>query len=79
VVLYGDVTEPADENTPSAPISPYGISKWAGEQYLQFFVREHGITGVAMRYNVYGRGRIRTAKPASPPFLQKMLVGGPRR
>ena len=54
-VLYGDVTEPADENTPSGPISPYGISKWAGEQYLQFFVRERGITGVAMRYaNVYG-------------------------
>ena len=54
-VLYGDVTEPAGEDHPAAPISPYGISKWVGEQYLQFFVREHGIQGVAMRYsNVYG-------------------------
>ena len=34
---------------------PYGISKWAGEQYLQFFVREHGLQAVALRYsNVYG-------------------------
>src|SRR5690606_11720800 len=41
--------------TPAAPISPYGISKWVGEQYLQFYVREHGITAVALRYsNVYG-------------------------
>jgi UDP-glucose 4-epimerase len=54
-VLYGDVTEPAGEDHPSAPISPYGISKWVGEQYLQFFVREHDVTAVALRYsNVYG-------------------------
>lgn len=54
-VLYGDVTQPAPENTPAAPISPYGISKWVGEQYLQFFAREHGLSAVALRYsNVYG-------------------------
>ncbi|MBI3864420.1 MAG: NAD-dependent epimerase/dehydratase family protein [Planctomycetia bacterium] len=54
-VLYGDVHEPAPETTPSNPISPYGISKWCGEQYLQFFAREHGLRAVALRYsNVYG-------------------------
>lgn len=54
-VLYGDVTEPAGENTPPNPISPYGISKWAGERYLEFFTREHGMNTVALRYsNVYG-------------------------
>ena len=54
-VLYGDVYEPVDEGTPSRPISPYGISKWAGEQYLAFFSREHGLDTVALRYsNVYG-------------------------
>ena len=54
-VLYGEATVPAAENTPAAPISPYGISKWVGEQYLQFFVREHGLQAVSLRYsNVYG-------------------------
>jgi UDP-glucose 4-epimerase len=54
-VLYGDVFEPAPETAPCQPISPYGISKWASEQYLQFFTREHGIKTVALRYsNVYG-------------------------
>jgi len=54
-VLYGNVAEPADEQTPSNPISPYGISKWAGEKYLEFFSREHNIETVALRYsNVYG-------------------------
>jgi UDP-glucose 4-epimerase len=54
-VLYGEASEPAAEATPAAPISPYGISKWAGEQYLQFFVREHGLQAVSLRYsNVYG-------------------------
>jgi UDP-glucose 4-epimerase len=54
-VLYGDVAKPAPEDTPASPISPYGISKWVGERYLEFYVREHGITAVALRYsNVYG-------------------------
>jgi UDP-glucose 4-epimerase len=54
-VLYGDVDSPATETAPCAPISPYGISKWAGEKYLEFFAREHGLGAVALRYsNVYG-------------------------
>jgi len=54
-VLYGDVTEPAPETTPANPISPYGITKWVGEKYLEFYAREHGLAAVALRYsNVYG-------------------------
>ncbi len=54
-VLYGDVNTPAPETCPANPISPYGISKWAGEAYLRFFTREHGLPTVALRYsNVYG-------------------------
>lgn len=34
-VLYGDVYEPAAEDRPLAPVSPYGISKLAGENYLR--------------------------------------------
>lgn len=54
-VLYGDVFEPAPEEHPANPVSPYGISKWVGEQYLKFYTREHGLQTVALRYaNVYG-------------------------
>ncbi|MEZ6064712.1 MAG: NAD-dependent epimerase/dehydratase family protein [Planctomycetaceae bacterium] len=53
--LYGDVYTPATEAAAAAPISPYGITKWVGEQYLQFFAKMHGLQSVALRYaNVYG-------------------------
>lgn len=54
-VLYGEVAEPASESFPKRPVSPYGISKWVGEQYLEFYARERKMQGVALRYsNVYG-------------------------
>ena len=75
-VLYGDVFEPADESHPSAPISPYGISKWVGEQYLNFYTREHGLNGVALRYaNVYGpRQNPHGEAGVVAIFSQKMLA-----
>ena len=76
-VLYGDVFEPAPETTPSNPVSPYGISKWASEQYLQFFTREHGLKTVALRYsNVYGpRQNPHGEAGVVAIFAQKMLAG----
>ena len=76
-VLYGDVFEPAPETTPSNPVSPYGISKYAGELYLQFFAREHGIRTVALRYsNVYGpRQNPHGEAGVVAIFAQKMLAG----
>ena len=54
-VLYGDVSTPAPETAPANPISPYGITKWVGERYLDFYAREHGLSSIALRYsNVYG-------------------------
>ena len=76
-VLYGDVYEPAPETTPSNPVSPYGISKWAGELYLEFFAREHGIRTVALRYsNVYGpRQNPHGEAGVVAIFAQNMLAG----
>jgi UDP-glucose 4-epimerase len=76
-VLYGDVTEPAGETAPCDPVSPYGISKWASEQYLRFFTREHKLKTVALRYaNVYGpRQNPHGEAGVVAIFAKKMLAG----
>jgi UDP-glucose 4-epimerase len=76
-VLYGDVTSPAPEETPANPISPYGIAKWVGERYLQFYTREHGFRCTALRYaNVYGpRQNPHGEAGVVAIFCTKMLLG----
>jgi UDP-glucose 4-epimerase len=78
-VLYGDVDKPAPENAPCSPVSPYGISKWAGEKYLEFFANEHGLSAVALRYsNVYGpRQSPHGEAGVVAIFCRKMLAGEP--
>lgn len=55
-VVYGDpAVLPTPEPTANLPISPYGVSKLAGEHYLRVLGALHGFEGVALRYsNVYG-------------------------
>jgi UDP-glucose 4-epimerase len=55
-VVYGDeVVRPTLETAAKAPASPYGVSKLAGELYLSYYARVHGLEYVALRYgNVYG-------------------------
>lgn len=55
-VVYGDpAVIPTPEPTANLPISPYGVSKLAGEHYLRVLGALHGFEGVALRYaNVYG-------------------------
>jgi UDP-glucose 4-epimerase len=46
---------PMDEEHPQRPESPYGITKMAGEHYLNYFALDHGVQYTALRYgNVYG-------------------------
>jgi UDP-glucose 4-epimerase len=53
--IYGECEEPARESAPRLPISPYGTSKLAGEEYLAVERRLYGAAHVALRYgNVYG-------------------------
>src|SRR6478672_2624605 len=52
---YGECTAPADEQTPFLPLSPYGIAKKCGEEYLAGWNRIHGSSHVSLRFaNVYG-------------------------
>ncbi len=55
-VVYGEPeVYPTPENAPKRPVSPYGVSKLAGEHYLDSYRKVHGLDYVALRYsNVYG-------------------------
>jgi len=54
--IYGEQREfPAPEDHPQYPVSPYGVSKLAGERYLHYYHAQYGLSYRALRYaNVYG-------------------------
>jgi UDP-glucose 4-epimerase len=54
--IYGDTeVMPTPETHPPQPISPYGIHKFLGEQYLRFYADQYGLNYTVLRYaNVYG-------------------------
>jgi len=54
--IYGEQVEfPAPEDHPPYPLSPYGVSKLAGERYLHYYYAQYGLSYAALRYaNVYG-------------------------
>jgi UDP-glucose 4-epimerase len=52
---YGECPEPATEEGPFLPLSPYGIAKKCGEEYLAGWNRIHGTAHVSLRFgNVFG-------------------------
>jgi len=52
---YGECPVPATEESPFLPLSPYGIAKKCGEEYLAGWNRIHGTSHVSLRFaNVYG-------------------------
>jgi UDP-glucose 4-epimerase len=53
--IYGECERPAREDDVRLPLSPYGTSKLAGEEYLATWNRLHGMGNVSLRFaNVYG-------------------------
>ncbi|HMU54756.1 MAG TPA: GDP-mannose 4,6-dehydratase [Nitrospira sp.] len=54
--IYGEQDVfPATESHATRPLSPYGLSKLCGEQYLSYYERVGGVQVVNLRYaNVYG-------------------------
>jgi len=54
--VYGDLKKlPKSENQPIGPISPYALSKYAGERYCQIFYKIYNLPTICLRYfNVFG-------------------------
>jgi nucleoside-diphosphate-sugar epimerase len=78
---YGDVDgEYKVETMTPRPLSPYGVSKLAGEYYCQAFTHVYGLETVALRYfNVFGARQDETSQYAAviPRFIAALLRGEP--
>jgi nucleoside-diphosphate-sugar epimerase len=77
--VYGNIpTLPKTEEMKPAPLSPYAVSKLAGEHYCQVFYQVYGLETVALRYfNVFGPRQDPTSQYAAvvPKFVTAILRG----
>ncbi|PYO02264.1 MAG: LPS biosynthesis protein WbpP [Candidatus Rokuibacteriota bacterium] len=77
--VYGERPDlPKRETQVPAPISPYGVSKLAGEQYAAVWTRLYGVETVGLRYfNVFGPRQDPASEYAAviPRFILGALEG----
>jgi len=77
--VYGESPAlPKSEETPPNPLSPYAVSKLAGEQYCRVFYHLFGLETVCLRFfNVFGPRQDPTSPYAAviPQFLQAARNG----
>ncbi|HEY1572334.1 MAG TPA: NAD-dependent epimerase/dehydratase family protein [Pseudonocardiaceae bacterium] len=79
--VYGEPKRlPMREDDELRPLTPYCISKRAGEDLLGFYQRQHGLSWLALRFfNVYGPGQKIEAYYTSviSHFVQRLYRGEP--
>jgi len=79
--VYGDCNVfPEKENFQTSPISPYAVSKLAGEHYGYTFSKTFTLEVVSLRYfNVFGPRQNPESKYSAviPAFISRMLVNEP--
>ena len=76
--VYGDSnSRVVNEQSQTIPITPYGVSKLAGEKYCQAFYRAYGLGTVSLRYfNIYGpRQRSNPYSGVIAIFLSRLRKG----
>ena len=77
--LYGEPRKlPVKETAIGRPVSPYGISKKVGIDYLAYYEREHGVAFTALALaNVYGPRQNPMGRPACRRDLRFEDAGWP--
>ena len=76
---YGDCRVfPQKESLPTMPVSPYAVSKLAGEHYCHVYAKTYGLETVALRYfNVFGpRQNPESVYSAVIPRFMELAVQG---
>ena len=77
--MYGNQLTPFVETMKEEPISPYGISKRAGELYLNFYHEVYGIPYCVLRYsNVYGERQNPHGESGVVAIFMEMIHEGKR-
>jgi UDP-glucose 4-epimerase len=75
--VYGETESvPISEETPINPLSPYAVTKAAGELYCNVFNEIYGLPTISLRYfNVFGPRQDPNSQYAAviPIFIDKML------
>ncbi|KAA0223688.1 SDR family oxidoreductase [candidate division KSB1 bacterium] len=76
--IYGEQVQfPADEEHPTWPASPYGITKLACEKYIVFFGQNYGINYALLRYaNVYGPRQSPHGEAGVVAIFTSRMLGG---
>lgn len=76
---YGDVeVSPKDEGIRPEPLSPYAVSKLAGEYYCRVYNEVYGLETISLRYfNVFGPRQDPASQYAAvvPIFINSLLKG----
>jgi len=79
--VYGDaLTSPQREDMPANPLSPYALTKLAGEYYCNIFRQIYGLPTVCLRYfNVYGLRQDPQSQYAAavPAFMERIFQNLP--
>ncbi len=79
--VYGDTPEmPKREEMKPNPLSPYAVTKIAGEYYCKVFQEVYGLKTVSLRYfNVFGQRQDPTSEYAAviPKFITSILDNKP--
>lgn len=77
-VVYGEPEQiPTPEPAAKLPLSPYGVSKLAGEFYLNYYRTVRGLTYVALRYgNVFGPRQDPHGEAGVVAIFSNRLLGG---
>jgi UDP-glucose 4-epimerase len=73
--IYGDTPAPFGEDDPVNPVSPYSVSKYAGERYCLMFHQAYGWPITCLRpFNAYGPWQ--TPDRVIPEIILTALRGG---
>lgn len=76
--IYGDIEVPFREDAAVRPVSPYSVSKYAGEHYCRIFQQAYGWPIVLVRpFNAYGP--MQTPDRIVPEIIVRALRGLPLR